>query len=190
MHPVDSEEASGSWSHFSMQSVYNLLLMICIQTGLKVLFLIDLFFRVQLKFYHQMECERRDNSGVCNINDLLPCLVIPVSDYESVRINNLCHKMTLHIIYILYTIFEDGKGYVIYGLLQRFYGYTLKRCYKWPPYIFVPVQKKSLLQNVNAMKKSKALLRLFKLSHFKMTGRSYTDKSPRKCTLISKSHTF
>ena len=27
---------------------------------------------------------------------MLPCLDLPVSGYESVRINNLCHKMTLH----------------------------------------------------------------------------------------------
>ena len=31
---------------------------------------------------------------------------------ESVRIINLCHKMTIHRIYILYTIFEDGKVYI------------------------------------------------------------------------------
>ena len=43
--------------------------------------------------------------GIC-------CLDLPVSDYESVRIYNLCHKMTLHRIYILYTIFEVGKGYL------------------------------------------------------------------------------
>ena len=46
---------------------------------------------------------------------MLPCLDVPVTDYESVRISNLCHKMTLH---ILYTIFEDGKGNVLNGLAE------------------------------------------------------------------------
>ena len=39
-------------------------------------------------------------------------LDLPASDYESVRFNNLCHKMTLHRIYMLYNIFEDGKGHM------------------------------------------------------------------------------
>ena len=39
---------------------------------------------------------------------------------------------------------------------------------------------KSLLQNFNAMKKSKALSRPCKLSYFKMTGRSCTDKVREK----------
>ena len=42
----------------------------------------------------------------------ISCLDLPVSDYESVRIINLCHKMTIHRIYILYTTFEDGKVYL------------------------------------------------------------------------------
>ena len=64
---------------------------------------------------------------------------------------------------------------------------TLKRFYKWPPYIFAHVQKmKIALQNVNAIKKSKALSRLCRLSHFKMTGRSCTDKVREKVPSFQK----
>ena len=44
---------------------------------------------------------------------------------------------------------------------------------------------KSLLQSFNAMKKSKALSRLCKLSHFKMTGISCTDTVRENGTLIA-----
>ena len=53
---------------------------------------------------------------------MLPCLDLPVSDYESVRINNLCHQITLHILKILYTIFEDGKVWTVAEFL-RLYSY-------------------------------------------------------------------
>ena len=59
--------------------------------------------------------------------------------------------------------------------------YTLKRCYRWPPYIFAPVQKyKIALPKFQCYEKSKALTRLCKLSHFKMTGKSCTDKVREK----------
>ena len=49
--------------------------------------------------------------------------------------------------------------------------YTLNRGYKWLPYIFEPVQKvKIALTKSNSMKRSKALSRLCKLCHFKLTG--------------------
>ena len=65
---------------------------------------------------------------------MLPCLDlhVPVSDYESDRIKNLSFKMTLHRIYILYTIFEDCKEYVIYGILQSFYDYIHTDALKRP----------------------------------------------------------
>ena len=71
-------------------------------------------------------------------------------------------------------------------------GYTLNRSYKWPPYIFVPVQKvKLLLHTLYSKKKSKSLSRLSKLCHFKVTSRSSTDEvrvkvpSFQKVTLFS-----
>ena len=61
--------------------------------------------------------------------------------------------------------------------------YTLKRCYKWPLYIFAPVQKiKIALTKFYAMKKFKALSTLCKLSHFKMTGSSCTDTVRKRVT--------
>ena len=50
----------------------------------------------------------------------ISCLDLTASDYESVKINNLCQKMTLHRIYIVY---HFGRWLGIYGLLQSFYDY-------------------------------------------------------------------
>ena len=41
------------------------------------------------KFVRGLDVQLPEILAIC-------CLDLPVSDYESVRINNLCHKMTLH----------------------------------------------------------------------------------------------
>ena len=52
---------------------------------------------------------------------------------------------------------------------------------------FAPVQKmKIALKKSNSMEKSKGLSRLCQLSHFKMTGRSCTDKVREKVTSFQK----
>ena len=57
------------------------------------------------------------------------CLGLPASDYESVKINKLCHKMTIHRINILYTIFENGKRYMDYCRVSMTYSH---RCTEKP----------------------------------------------------------
>ena len=54
---------------------------------------------------------------------------------------------------------------------------TLSPSYKWPPYIFALGQKvKTALTKLLFSKKSKALSRLCKLGHFKMTHTPCTDE--------------
>ena len=57
------------------------------------------------------------------------------------------------------------------------YSNTLKRCYKWPPYIFAPVKKiKIAFTKFKFYERIQGFVETLQLISFKMTGGSCTDK--------------